>query len=131
MEKRTTIAFSAYTTHSQAITSNTNVKFEQVWTNIGNGYDPSTGIFTAPCQGVYHITAVMMSVSGQRLQLTVKHNNEYTAGSYLAGDGYKTGSFDVVLNLKKGDTVSIGSQSSYTVYSDSGKYTTFSGYFIA
>ncbi|CAG2233646.1 C1QL [Mytilus edulis] len=131
MEKRTTVAFSAYTTKQQTITRNTNVKFEQVWTNIENGYDPSTGIFTAPYQGVYHITAVVMSVFSQNLQLLVKHNNEYTVGSYVNGDGYKTGSFDVILNLKKGDKVSIGCKSSYTVYSDSDKYTTFSGYFIA
>ncbi|CAG2185804.1 C1QL [Mytilus edulis] len=82
MEKRTTVAFSAYTTNPQTITSNTNIKFEKIWTNIGNGYDPSTGIFTAPRQGVYHITAVVMSSNGNTLYLHLKHNNEYIAGSF-------------------------------------------------
>ncbi|CAG2209494.1 C1QL [Mytilus edulis] len=131
MEKRTIVAFSAYTTNSQTITSNTNIKFEKIWTNIGNGYNPSTGIFTAPRQGVYHITAVVLSHSALTLYLHLKHNNEYTAGSFVTGDGYKTGTFDVVLNLQKGDTISVGCRSSYTVYSDSDKYTTFSGHLIA
>ncbi|CAC5365375.1 unnamed protein product [Mytilus coruscus] len=35
VKKQSTVAFSAYTTNSQTITSNTNVKFNKVWTNIG------------------------------------------------------------------------------------------------
>lgn len=69
MEKRTTVALSAYTTTQQIITSNTNIKIEKIWTNIGNGYDTSTGIFTALRQGVYHITAVVMSVQSKDLYL--------------------------------------------------------------
>ncbi|CAG2233643.1 SLK [Mytilus edulis] len=82
-------------------------------------------------RGVYHITAVVMSVSGKNLYLHLKHNNEYTAGSYITGGGHKTGTFDVVLSLQKGVTLSVGSGGSYTVYSDSTKYTTFSGHLIA
>ncbi|CAC5399838.1 unnamed protein product [Mytilus coruscus] len=87
MEKRTIVAFSAYTTKTQTITLSTNVKFEKVWTNIGNEYDPSTGIFTAPRQSVYHISTVVMSLSGKQLYPHVKHNNKYTAGSLVSGDG--------------------------------------------
>ncbi|CAC5365377.1 unnamed protein product [Mytilus coruscus] len=107
MAKRTSVAFSAYTTRQQAITSYTNVKFENVRTNIGNGYNPSTGIFTAPRQGVYHITAVVMSDHDKNLYLREKHNKKYTAGSLATGDGSKTGTFDIVLNLQKGDKVSV------------------------
>ncbi|CAC5399839.1 C1QL [Mytilus coruscus] len=131
MERQSTVAFSAYTTKQQDITRSTNVKFEKVWTNIGNGYDPSTGIFTAPRPGVYHITAVVMSVNGKTFFLHLKHNNEYTSGSHVYDDGYKTGTFDVVLNLQKGDKVSVGSKGSSSVYSDNDSYTTFSGHLIA
>ncbi|CAC5399840.1 C1QL [Mytilus coruscus] len=132
MKKQSTVAFSAYTTKRQDITSNTIIKFEKVWTNIGNGYDTSTGIFTAPRQGVYHITAVVMSANGKNLYLHLKHNNENTAGSLVTGRGYKTGTYDVVLNLQKGDIISVGCRSgSNSVFSDSDKYTTFSGHLIA
>ncbi|VDI52051.1 Hypothetical predicted protein [Mytilus galloprovincialis] len=131
MEKRTIVAFSAYTTRQQDITIYTNIKFEKVWTNIGNGYNPSTGIFTAPRQGVYHITAVVMSQSGQLLYLHLKHNNDYTAEIHVTGDGYKTGTFDVVFSLQKGDTISVGCKNGIRVFSNNDKYTTFSGHFIA
>ncbi|VDI52049.1 Hypothetical predicted protein [Mytilus galloprovincialis] len=131
VNQQNTIAFSTYTTKQQAITHNTNVRFEKVWTNIGNGYNPSTGIFTAPRKGVYHITAVCMSVSGKRVYLHVKHNNDYTEGSLVSGDDYKTGTFDVVFDLQKGDTISVGCRSSTSLYSDGDRYTTFSGHLIA
>ncbi|CAC5419036.1 unnamed protein product [Mytilus coruscus] len=130
VKKQSTVAFSAYTTNSQYCSSGTNVKFEKVWANIGNGYDPSTGIFTAPRQGVYHISAVVMSEDGKSLHLQVKHNSKHTAGSYVTGDGLKTGTFDVVFSLQKGDKISVANSGGYTVYSDGNKYTTFSGHLI-
>ncbi|XP_052087254.1 multimerin-2-like [Mytilus californianus] len=130
VKKQSTVAFSAYTTHSQYFSSRTNVKFEKVWTNIGNGYDPSTGIFTAPRQGVYHISAAVISANGKSLYLQVKHNSEYTAGSYVTGDGHKTGTFDVVFSLQKGDKISVENMGGYTVYSNTNRYTTFSGHRI-
>ncbi|XP_071152278.1 complement C1q subcomponent subunit B-like, partial [Mytilus edulis] len=30
------------------------LKFDKVWTNNGNHYDPNTGIFQAPREGLYH-----------------------------------------------------------------------------
>ncbi|CAG2219186.1 unnamed protein product [Mytilus edulis] len=122
----------AYTQHVNKILQFIQIiKFEKVWTNIGNGYNPSTGIFTAPRQGVYHITAVVMSQSGQLLYLHLKHNNDYTAGIHVTGDGYKTGTFDVVFSLQKGDTISVGCKNGIRVFSNNDKYTTFSGYLIA
>ncbi|CAC5365376.1 unnamed protein product [Mytilus coruscus] len=131
MKKQSTVAFSSYTTNLQTIRTFTNVKFEKVWTIIGNGYDVSTEIFTAPRQGAYQTTAVVISVSGQRLYTHLRHNNEYTVGNYLTGDGHKTGTFDVVFSLQKGDKISVVcSGGSYTVCSNSSKYTTFSGHLI-
>lgn len=130
MGKRTTVAFSAYTRIPQTTGAITYIKFEKVWTNIGYGYDPSTGIFTAPRQGVYHITAVVMSVYGEGLFLSINHNHNLIAGSHVTGDGFKTGTFDVILSLQTGDKVYI-SGAGGTVHSDINKYTTFSGHLIA
>lgn len=96
---------------------------------MGNAYDPSTGIFTAPHAGLYHITSTVMSRSGDRLYLGLYHNSMATSGRFITGDGFKSGTFDVVFSLQKGDEVYI-SGSSDTVYSDSGKYITFSGHSI-
>lgn len=125
-------AFSAYRICSQTFTgSETNFKFDKIWSNIGNGYDSSTGIFTAPRQGVYHFSAHAVSAMSKNFYFRLLHNIELTARSFLTGDGYKTGILDVILDLKKGDSVSVDSVSRYIMHSDSDNYATFSGYLIA
>lgn len=132
LTKRHIVAFSAYRTSQQYISSNDETfKFDNEWTNIGNGYDPSTGIFTAPHPGVYHFSAVAVSVNDKTLYLKLLHNNKRTSGSWVTGRGYKTGTMDVVFNLQKSDTVSVGAANGYAMYSDSNIYATFSGYLIA
>ncbi|XP_061186863.1 collagen alpha-1(X) chain-like [Saccostrea echinata] len=37
------------------------VVFDQILTNVGNAYDPSTGIFTVPITGTYHFNVVLSS----------------------------------------------------------------------
>lgn len=37
------------------------VVFDQILTNVGNAYNPSTGIFTAPLPGTYHFNVVLSS----------------------------------------------------------------------
>ncbi|VDH96224.1 Hypothetical predicted protein [Mytilus galloprovincialis] len=134
LKKRDAIAFSAYSKKSQQLTSKDKIaKFENVWANIGNGYKSSTGIFTAPKQGIYHFSAVFSSAKSQALFLELFHNDEPTSGSYLEGDGYKTGTFDILFNLQKGDRiyVSTGDSKMHNVYSDGDNLSTFSGHLIA
>ncbi|CAG2240733.1 unnamed protein product [Mytilus edulis] len=130
LKKGETIAFSAYRASSQSLSTGTKVLFNQVWTNVGNGYQPRTGIFIAPHEGLYHFSAVVMSTNSAQLFLKMYHNKIATSGSDILGDGYKTGSFDVVLYLQERDEVYIASTGGYTIYSDSDKYITFSGHSI-
>ncbi|XP_071132959.1 complement C1q-like protein 3 [Mytilus edulis] len=104
-------------------------KFVNVWTNIGNAYDPSTGIFTAPYPGLYHFSSVDLSISGENLNLKLVHNNKPTAQIWVNGGGYKTGTIDV-FDVQKGDKVSVGAASGMALFSNSNKYATFSGYLI-
>ncbi|CAC5395854.1 C1QL [Mytilus coruscus] len=130
--KRDSVAFSAYRIDSQTLSSNEkNFKFDKIWTNVGNAYDPGTGIFTAPQLGVYHFSAVALSVSEEILYICFIHNTAKKPASWVTGRGYKTGTLDVVLNLQKGDEISVGGSSIYTIYSDFNKYATFSGYLIS
>ena len=127
-------AFTAYRNSAQSLSSNAVVKFDKLWTNNLNAYDVTTGVFTAPIAGLYHFSAVVMSISGKSLFLSLWQNDTKTAGSYTYGDGYKTGTFDVVLTLKKGDRIYIrcrGGHDSQSIFSNNDDYSTFSGYLIA
>lgn len=124
-------AFTAYRTSKQSLSVKNAVVFDKVWTNNGNGYNPSSGVFTAPIAGLYHFAAVVMSVEGKSLYLSLFHNSAKIASSFITDKGYKTGTFDVVLTLEKGDTVSIKSGHNQYIFSDGDKYSTFSGNLIA
>ena len=56
------VVFSAeLTTDLPRMNEPTKVAFDHVFTNAGNGYDVTSGIFTAPKAGYYSISAAMLS----------------------------------------------------------------------
>lgn len=108
------------------------VKFDKVWTNNGNGYDPSSGVFTAPMAGLYHFAAVVMTEDGKNLYVRLFQNNTKITSSYTTDKGYKAGTFDVVLKLEKGEKIYIKSgHNSQSIFSNSDNYSTFSGNLIS
>ena len=115
------------------LASNEVAKFDKVWTNIGNGYDASSGVFTAPRGGVYQFSCSAMTLSGKTLHLHLMKNDQRTVSLY-PGTGYNMGTLSMVLELKKGDRVYIKHPGSgnNSLYSESGSnYSMFSGYFIS
>lgn len=131
IQERPSVAFSAYLT-SVSPEGTDIVKFNNIWTNIGNAYNPITGVFTAPTNGLYSFTSVLLSLDNKILFRHIFRNNEYLEGTFVSGDGQKTGTLSVVLDLNKNDLVYIKSRrSGYGgVYSSSNKYSTFSGFLI-
>ncbi|CAC5358875.1 unnamed protein product [Mytilus coruscus] len=126
--KNDVIAFSAYRSASQSLSSGTIVHFDKVWTNIGNGYNPNTGIFTAPRTGLYHFTSVVMS--GHNSIILRLFLNDSIKSMIYVFDEYDTSSFDVLLSLEKSDTILIKSNGNYIVNSSGVNYISFSGYII-
>ena len=78
--------------------------FDKVWTNVGNGYNPNTGKFTAPKSGLYQISGTVMSATGKKLHVYLFKNDKQTVSLY-SGTGPATGAVNIVLKLQKGETV--------------------------
>ncbi|KAM4689739.1 EMILIN-2 [Discoglossus pictus] len=123
------------------------IHFNKVLVNDGEHYNPLTGIFTAPMEGRYMITAVLtpeqehyveavlsvsnvsvaqMDTSGYRRELLEYHK---PSSKRLTCGG--VGTFNLILHLKEGDEVSIVLTGGRLAYSGSDEmHSTFSGVFL-
>ncbi|XP_052081446.1 complement C1q-like protein 3 [Mytilus californianus] len=126
-------AFSVSLTNAKDLGTSEIIKFDKVWTNNGNLYDPNTGIFQAHLNGVYQFSFTVMSKYGKNLEVYLWQNDTRLVAVY-PGTGYNEGTANMVLNLKKGDRVYVkcGTASgAVSIHTSNGSwYSMFSGYLI-
>lgn len=124
--------FHAKVTSDTALGTAQTVIFDSVITNIGNAYNPQTGHFTAPHDGVYFFASSFLKTTGTpalHLQM-VKNTDEISKGHASTASGPESGSMNAVVELKKNDVVKIRhhpSQGSETIH---GEWSYFTGYLI-
>ena len=130
----TKIGFTAGVTSESTSWNSGTLVFPTVITNVGNGYNPSDGVFTAPMAGVYVFFVNVQGYSSQSIYVSIVLNGATkvrTAAYAAGGDIEEAGPNLVVLSLQTGDRVWIKHYSGqgYTTNSD-GPLTTFSGFLI-
>jgi hypothetical protein len=133
LQERNT-CFSASRSKSKSLGPGEILLFDKVWTNIGNGYNPNTGKFTAPQSGLYQISGTVMSVPGKTLHAYLFKNDKQTVSAYasIGHNSMTSGTVNMVLKLQKGDTVYMKHQNiTTTMYSSSSVYCVFSGFLIS
>ncbi|XP_059195046.1 heavy metal-binding protein HIP-like [Centropristis striata] len=105
------------------------LKYNKVFTNIGNAYNPSTGFFTAPVRGVYYLQFTMCGNRAPYMSVLVYKNNQKIMYNYErkeeGGLEYMTNS--VVLELMAGDEIHLVLASGDSLYDDGDNHNTFSG----
>ncbi|XP_058620975.1 complement C1q-like protein 2 isoform X2 [Onychostoma macrolepis] len=132
------IAFSAALLESGGgdigpFTTEITLTYRKVFTNIGNAYNPITGIFTAPLKGVYKFS---FSVYGNG-------NPTYPSTAFIVKNGEKmvvthgfqdqfvvNSSNGVVLILEVGDVVYVRLWSGRRIFDNQHNHNTFSGYLL-
>jgi hypothetical protein len=107
------------------------VKFDDVTVNRGNGYDPSTGVFTAPRKGLYHISCSIMAYSNHDVHFQLNKNDAAHTYAYANNGGHTTSTINAIVEMKKGDRVFIKHRHVSKSQKISGSlHSTFSGYFM-
>lgn len=105
------------------------VVFETVDLNERQGYNVSTGIFTAPSGGIYVFDWTTLTFQGQVAYTSLIVNDQYKSWNYCRDSNSNTHllcSKMTVVKLRQGDKAWIGvSSGPANMYR---KYTSFSGY---
>ncbi|XP_014635768.1 PREDICTED: EMILIN-2 [Ceratotherium simum simum] len=141
------VSFSAGLTQKPFPSDGGIVLFNKVLVNDGDVYDPSTGIFTAPYDGRYLITATLTPERDAYVEAVLSVSNASVAQLHTAG--YRRefleyhqpqgalhtcggpGAFHLIVHLKAGDGVNIvvtGGRLAHTDFDE--MYSTFSGVFL-
>ncbi|XP_052709699.1 uncharacterized protein LOC128184304 [Crassostrea angulata] len=126
------VAFTASVTSPSSTWNSGTLIFDVVITNTGNGYNPSTGVFTSPRSGTYVFYITAIENSAQSLFIDIVLNSVSKVRAYChSSASYRTGTNMVVLELQKGDSVWVRHYSGKGYHTHSVPLTTFSGYLIS
>uniref|UniRef100_H3DFF2 C1q domain-containing protein n=1 Tax=Tetraodon nigroviridis TaxID=99883 RepID=H3DFF2_TETNG len=105
------------------------LKYEKVFTNVGQAYDRNTGYFTAPVSGAYYFQFTLVGYQAYdtgvvflRNNMPIMYNVEWKRTFNLE---YITNS--LILELQAGETVSLRLPRGHSTYDDGNNLGTFSG----
>ncbi|XP_049896907.1 complement C1q-like protein 2 [Epinephelus moara] len=132
------VAFSAALVSSGDVTigpfpKHTVLIFKHVTTNIGNAYNPHTGIFTAPVRGAYHFVwyvGVNGATNHAAAAELVKNSEHINLAWEQQTNHYGTGSNGVDLLLEVGDVVFVRLWANTKVSDNWFHHVTFTGHLI-
>ncbi|XP_060565047.1 hemicentin-1-like [Ruditapes philippinarum] len=104
------IAFSSKDVVATSYMANQTVIFPTILFNEGNGYNNTTGIFTAPVPGTYSFTLQLSVNYDQSFYFAILCGNKYLTRGYVRDpDDIKSYTFTAIAVLKKGDRVRVES----------------------
>ncbi|KAL1276372.1 hypothetical protein QQF64_035995 [Cirrhinus molitorella] len=119
--------------HTGPFTTDITLTYRNVFTNIGNAYNPITGIFTAPLKGAYMFRISIYSFGGLSSPSTVsiiKNGEHMVVAHGQQPENFINSSNGVVLILEVGDVVYVRLWSGRRIFDNENKHNTFSGYLL-
>ncbi|KAH3805364.1 hypothetical protein DPMN_133667 [Dreissena polymorpha] len=127
-----TIYFRARITTATDLSSSLDVIFPTVEVNEGQGYDPSSGKFTASIPGMYLFSVQYCVYTSKQISLDIVHQGKALQRSYFydGASNYPCVTMQVSASIAMGHQVWVRTYSTTNLYADSYRYTSFSGTLI-
>ncbi|XP_070844004.1 complement C1q tumor necrosis factor-related protein 3-like [Chaetodon trifascialis] len=132
---KTQVAFSASLltaeqwTHHGPFDHDITLEFKKVTTNIGNAYNPDTGIFTAPVKGLYYVRFTSCVGASGSLNAALLKNGQNMFAVFETRGSHGSGSNGMALVLEEGDKLWITLWSQQSIF-DQSRLSTFSGFLV-
>ncbi|KAL1272042.1 hypothetical protein QQF64_031058 [Cirrhinus molitorella] len=120
-------------THRGPFSDETKLIFDKVLTNIGNAYDPVTGVFKAPVKGVYYFRYSGSAFSSHDMGLSIFKGTTRFVSSYEYNSGERNDlmSNGAVMELNVGEEVHMRLWIRSWIFVDRRyNYSTFTGYLL-
>ncbi|CAL8373756.1 unnamed protein product [Boreogadus saida] len=129
------VGFTAALGHSISPVSNDiTVKYQEIISNMGNGYNPATGIFTARVSGMYYFSYTMYNDVAPKPKsfMSLMKNGQRIVSTWdtKGNDSNDSATNAAVLQLEAGDDVYTLLYATFQIYDDPANYNTFSGFLL-
>ncbi|XP_048774559.2 complement C1q-like protein 3 [Ostrea edulis] len=99
------VAFTALVSKDITVASMAVVKYDHVLTNLGGAYQPKTGVFTVPYNGIYTISCSLLSHPANYVHLDIMKNKAVLSTLFAAAKTHPHSGQTLQLVLKKGDKI--------------------------
>ncbi|XP_061552295.1 paramyosin-like isoform X2 [Phycodurus eques] len=131
----TKVAFAAALTDSGSVgpfDRETTVIFSKVFANVGRAYNETSGLFTAPMDGVYVFSFTAADFLKGYMGVTLYRNQQPIVSSLDLNDhgGYASATNGALIPLEAGDRVRLSLPASYRLYDDTRSFSVFSGFLL-
>uniref|UniRef100_A0A8W8LPG6 C1q domain-containing protein n=1 Tax=Magallana gigas TaxID=29159 RepID=A0A8W8LPG6_MAGGI len=123
------IGFSAVLSNDTHLGNDDAIKYDNVLTNLGNGYDKWCGHFVVPTKGLYVFSCSVMATNTNTITVGIIKNDKSVLPVSSANSPWETSSRIVVLSMDKGDRVWVRRLAHDR--NIQGHYNSFSGYLIS
>ncbi|XP_067248884.1 uncharacterized protein [Chanodichthys erythropterus] len=117
--------------HIGPFSTDITLTYRNVFTNVGNAYNPITGIFIAPLKGAYMFRVSVCSHGPTAAAVSIYKNGQHVIMTYAhQAQNVLNTSNGVVLILEVGDVVYVKLYHNTRIFDDQSNHSTFSGFLL-